>query len=77
MVTERRSHLLRAIDKLSPRHKTVLSLYYLQELNTKEIAEVTDLSISVVKVSLFRAREHLKSLLKNTEEGVQLRTYNT
>lgn len=77
MVTERRMHLLRALDKLSPRDKSVLSLYYLQELNTKEIAEVTDLSISVVKVSLFRARERLKSLLENTQEGAQLRTYNT
>ena len=77
MVAERRMHLLRALDKLPPRDKSVLSLYYLQELNTKEIAEVTDLSISVVKVSLFRARERLKSLLESTEEGLLLRTYNT
>jgi len=77
MVAERRTHLLRALDKLPPRDKSVLSLYYLQELNTKEIAEVTDLSISVVKVSLFRARERLKSLLESTEEGLLLRTYNT
>jgi RNA polymerase sigma-70 factor (ECF subfamily) len=77
MVAERRMHLLRALDKLPPRDRSVLSLYYLQELNTKEISEVTDLSISVVKVSLFRARERFKSLLESTEEGLLLRTYNT
>lgn len=77
MVTERRAHILKALEQLSPRDKSVLSLYYLQELSIKEIAEVTDLSTSVVKVSLFRARERFKELLESTEEGLQLRTYNT
>jgi len=77
MVAERRRHIIRALDKLPPRDKSVLSLYYLQELNIKEIAEVTHLSKPVVKVSLFRARERLKSLLESTGEGLLLKTYNT
>ncbi|MGB5314539.1 MAG: RNA polymerase sigma factor [Robiginitalea sp.] len=77
MIMERRAHIIKALEQLSPRDNSVLSLYYLQELSIHEIAEVTDLSKSVVKVSLFRARERFKAILESTEEGIALRTYNT
>ena len=77
MMTECRVQIIKALEQLSPRDRSMLSLYYLQELSIKEIAEVTDMSTSVVKVSLFRARERLKTLLESTGEGKLLRTYNT
>lgn len=41
-----REHLVRAIDRLPEREKLVMSLYYEQELNLKEIGEVLEVTES-------------------------------
>ncbi len=57
-----RSELLKkAIDTLDPKEAAVITLYYLEDLPVKEIAEVTKMSIANVKVTLFRARKELKN----------------
>jgi RNA polymerase sigma-70 factor (ECF subfamily) len=43
---------------------TVLRLFYLSELNLKEVADITGLTESNVKVRLFRARKQLKKQLE-------------
>ena len=63
-----RQELFNKINKLSPKHKEIILLYYYQEMSLSEIAEVLKLKLSAVKVRLFRAREQLKL---NFMEGEQ------
>ena len=48
------------IDKLPPLYKTLITLYHLEELPNKEIAEITNLPEGTIKSCLFRARKILK-----------------
>ncbi len=52
-----------AIDRLPEKYKTVLILYYADELLYKEIAEVLNIPIGTVMSRLTRAREGLKTIL--------------
>lgn len=57
--------LREAIERLSTYQKEVITLFYLQELSVKEIAEILDKSESAVKTMLFRAREQLRRYLED------------
>ncbi len=59
--------LMRAIDDLPDRHRTVVILYYLEELTLKEIAYVMDLPEGTVKSRLYHAREMLRVHLDEQE----------
>jgi RNA polymerase sigma factor (sigma-70 family) len=48
------------IAKLSPLYKTLITLYHLEELPNKEIAEITNLPEGTIKSYLSRARKLLK-----------------
>jgi RNA polymerase sigma factor (sigma-70 family) len=48
------------IGKLPPLYKTLITLYHLEELPNKEIAEITNLPEGTIKSYLFRARKTLK-----------------
>lgn len=52
-----------AIDQLPEKYKTVLILYYMDEMLYKEIAHVLEIPIGTVMSRLTRAREGLKVLL--------------
>lgn len=56
-----------AVFKLKPRYRILLELRYFKEYSYAEIAEELNLPIGTVKVQLFRSREMLFGLLKNTE----------
>jgi len=58
---ERKKLLMSAIEKLSDREKTILSLYYVEELTLKEIAYAMDISIPRV------SQIHGKIILKLRE----------
>ncbi|NND31140.1 MAG: RNA polymerase sigma factor [Saprospiraceae bacterium] len=66
-VNERTSCLQQAIDCLPPDQAALISLYYLEEKNVKEVCEVTGLTESNVKIKLFRARKSLKGKLADTK----------
>jgi RNA polymerase sigma factor (sigma-70 family) len=51
---------------LSLEEREVISLFYQGEQSVAEIAQITGLTESNVKVRLFRARQKLKLLLENT-----------
>ena len=75
MTKERRDILVSVLAQLSTEENSIISLYYLQEMSVKEISEIINLGQSAVKVRLFRAREHLRSLLVGTTQGALLKTY--
>jgi RNA polymerase sigma factor (sigma-70 family) len=58
-----------ALESLSEDESVIISLYYLSGTTVKEIADITGLSVSNVKVKLFRSRnklyDELKRLLKD------------
>ena len=58
--TEAVEILAKGIDKLPPLYKTLITLYHLEELSNKEIAEITNLPEGTIKSYLSRARKILK-----------------
>ncbi len=61
-----------ALDRMPAEDAALLSLFYLQEQSVKEIAVITGLTESNVKVKLFRLRDALKNLLsKHLKEEVK------
>ena len=53
-----------AINKLPKIDALLVTLYYLDDNSIKEVAEITGLTISNIKVKLFRARKELERDLK-------------
>jgi RNA polymerase sigma-70 factor (ECF subfamily) len=65
------SELVHALlARLSPRDRLVMTLVYLEECSTREIAQLTGWSESLVKVQAYRARKRLKKLCN--QEGIDL-----
>lgn len=60
-------HMRDVVDKLKPRYKVLVEMRYFQEMSYEEIAEKMDLPLGTVKAQLFRAREFLANILKNSE----------
>lgn len=56
-------YLNKALGRLGPGEASVLSLHYLDEFSVEEIATITGLSVSNVKVRLFRSRKRLEAAL--------------
>jgi len=60
-------HMRDVVDKLKPRYKVLVEMRYFEELSYEEIAEKLELPLGTVKAQLFRAREFLANILKNSE----------
>lgn len=58
------------VDKLKPHYKTLVELRYFKEYSYEEIATELDLPLGTVKAQLFRAREFLYNILKNSQEKI-------
>jgi len=58
------------VDKLKPRYKKLVELRYYQELSYEEIADELQLPLGTVKAQLFRAREFLYQIMKNSEHKI-------
>ncbi|MEM9076632.1 MAG: RNA polymerase sigma factor [Bacteroidota bacterium] len=56
--------IMESLKELPSEQKVVLTLFYLENYNLKQISEITDVSLNTVKTRLFRAREKLKSIVK-------------
>jgi RNA polymerase sigma-70 factor (ECF subfamily) len=54
-------------EKLPVDQREMLTLFYLEELSLKEIGEITELSLSNVRVKLYRAREKFRMLLNKND----------
>lgn len=58
------------VDKLKPHYKKLIELRYFKEYSYEEIAKELDLPLGTVKAQLFRAREFLYNILKNSQEKI-------
>jgi len=63
---ETRYIVLNAIDRLSRTERLIVMSYYYESFSVSEIAEITGLTESNIKVKLFRARKTLYKLLEKT-----------
>jgi len=61
---ELRERLEQAFDRLSPAHRTVITLREVNELSYKEIAGVMRCSIGTVMSRLFHARRYVQAMLR-------------
>ncbi len=58
--------LYNAISLLNTSQKEVLTLFYFEDMSIQDIANITGKNQNVIKVTLFRARENLKNILKES-----------
>jgi RNA polymerase sigma factor (sigma-70 family) len=57
-----------ALQKINDDERGLISLYYYEEMSTDEIAEVTGISKSNIKVKLFRARQKMQEIIEKVEK---------
>lgn len=71
---DQKKYLEKAIEQLNEEEQTIILFFYHEELSSEEIAKIIDLSVSNIKVKLFRARkklyEHLNQLLKSETKNM-------
>lgn len=71
MISQQKVILLRAVvSKLKPRYRKLIELRYFHEYSYEEISEELELPIGTVKAQLFRARELLYNILKNSSQKI-------
>jgi len=56
------------VEKLKPHYRNLIEMRYFQELSYEEISKALDLPLGTIKAQLFRAREFLSNVLKDTNE---------
>lgn len=66
---ERREHLRKAIQDLSPDYREVVLLHHFHHLSYQQIAERLDVPVRTVETRLYRARAQLKKLVMAIEGG--------
>ena len=72
MIKSQRIALMRnVVSKLKPRYRTLIELRYFREFSYEEIASELNLPIGTVKAQLFRARELLYNILKNSNPNIK------
>jgi RNA polymerase sigma factor (sigma-70 family) len=71
VMKDQKSLLMReVVEKLKPRYRTLVEMRYYKEYSYEEIAQELDLPLGTVKAQLFRAREFLLNLMKNTRDTI-------
>ena len=75
--TEHRFEIVKELlEKLSESERTVITLYYLREMTTREIGEFLGVSVEAIKTRLHRARKRLKEeeelLIQEVLGGAQI-----
>lgn len=58
------------VQKLKPHYKRLIELRYFKEYSYDEIVQELDLPLGTVKAQLFRAREFLFNIMKNSRERI-------
>lgn len=58
------------VCKLKPRYRKLIELRYFNEFSYEEISRELELPVGSVKAQLFRARELLYNIIKNSQENI-------
>ena len=58
------------VEKLKPHYRQLIEMRYFKEWSYEEIASSLDLPIGTVKAQLFRAREFLYQILKDSQDKI-------
>ena len=66
--TEVQTDLFCSVDKLKEKYKTVIQLFYFEDMSIKSISEILNISEANVKTRLRRARSMLKIDLEEGED---------
>jgi RNA polymerase sigma-70 factor (ECF subfamily) len=70
-IKEEKIQLMRhVVSKLKPRYRQLIEMRYFEQLAYEEIAEKLDLPLGTVKAQLFRARDMLFQVLKNSKDSI-------
>ena len=72
---ERKDCIKAAIDELAEEDAALITFFYLEELNLKEIEQITGLSSNTIKVKIFRGRKRLLEILKRRLEPEIIKEY--
>ena len=68
MINDQKIKMMRSVvSKLKPRYRSLIELRYFKEYSYEEISDQMELPLGTVKAQLFRARELLNNILKNTD----------
>lgn len=71
MIRTQKAKLMReVVEKLKPRYRKLIELRYFEELSYEEICEEMNLPLGTVKAQLFRAREFLANILRDSMERI-------
>ena len=65
LLSELQEKLNEALHKLSPKHRTVVVLFEIEELSHQEISEVMQCSVGTVRSRLHYAKQQLQAYLQN------------
>lgn len=61
---DRNERVRDAVDALPPKYRSIVALYYLGEMELREVAEALDMPEGTAKIRLYRARKLLKARLE-------------
>ena len=71
LILEQRNRLVRhGLDRLDDRYRRIIELRYYEEMGYEEIAQHLRIPVGTVKAQLYRAKENLYTLLKNSQARV-------
>ncbi|MCB0805889.1 MAG: sigma-70 family RNA polymerase sigma factor [Bacteroidales bacterium] len=71
LVKQQKIKLMReVVERLKPHYRTLIELRYFKEFSYEEIAQELNLPLGTVKAQLFRAREFLYQILKNSKDKI-------
>ena len=70
-IIDQKIHMMHeVVKKLKPHYKNLIELRYFKEYTYEEIVDELDLPLGTVKAQLFRSREFLFNILKNSREKI-------
>ena len=67
-LSDRKIAVLNAVMTLPPKYRSVIHLFYFEDMSTADIGKALGIRESTVRAQLTRARKQLKSLLKGEVE---------
>ncbi|MCD4679993.1 MAG: sigma-70 family RNA polymerase sigma factor [Bacteroidales bacterium] len=71
LIKDQKIKLMRqVVEKLKPHYRTLIELRYFKEYSYEEIAQELELPLGTVKAQLFRSREFLYNIMKNSKEKI-------